>query len=317
MKKGVYPKDIKVLVIGSGAIGGLYGGKLAQIGAKVSYVCRSDYEAIKNNGIRVKSIWGDFSFRPEKVITSCEQYQEEPDFILVCLKVLPEIDVPSIIRPAVGEKTSIVLIQNGIDIEKNIYKKFPANELISVLAFVCSNRIEPGVIHHLDYGLLRMGSYPEGISEKTEALKQLFDLAKVPCELTRDVVKARWQKLVWNAPFNPLSVLLGGANTSEMLKDKNMRNLIYEIMKEVCLIAETIGKPLSENVAEEMITLTEKMTPYKTSMLLDFEAKRPMEVEAILGNAVRIAQKHKVKVPKLETIYSILSMLDRKNRGVL
>ena len=311
------PKEFNILVLGSGAIGSLYGGKLAQIGSKVYFFCRSDYEVVKERGIQVKSIWGDFSFKPHKTIRSCDEVDCDIDFILVCLKVLPEIDVPYLIRPAVGSKTSIVLIQNGIDIEPPIKKAFPDNELISVLAFVCSNRVEPGIVHHLDYGQLKIGTYPYGIGDGARTLKELFDIAKVPCELVEDVVKARWQKLVWNAPFNPLSVLSGGADTLQMLKDKNMRKLIYDVMKEVCCIAKAEGKELPENIPEEMIKLTEKMVPYKTSMLLDFEAKRPMEVEAILGNGVRIAKKHGLDVPKMETLYSILSMLDRKNRGVL
>ncbi len=311
------PKEFNILVLGSGAIGSLYGGKLAKIGSKVYFLCRSDYGIVKDKGIQVKSIWGDFSFRPHKVIKSCDELDSDLDFILVCLKVLPEIDVPALIKSAVGDKTSIVLIQNGIDIEPPIKKAFPNNELISVLAFVCSNRVGPGIVHHLDYGQLKMGTYPYGIGEGAKTLKRLFDIAKVPCELVEDVVKARWQKLVWNAPFNPLSVLSGGANTSEMLKDENMRKVIYDVMKEVCSIAKAEGKSLPENIPEEMISLTEKMVPYKTSMLLDFEAKRPMEVEAILGNGVRIARKHGLNVPKMETLYSVLSILDRKNRGVL
>ena len=104
-----------ILVVGTGAIGGFYGGKLAQGGARVAALCRSDVEIVKSKGIQVKSVYGDFHFTPETVIQNVYDYGAPPDYILVGLKVLPEIDTATIIKDIVGPDTSIILLQNGIN----------------------------------------------------------------------------------------------------------------------------------------------------------------------------------------------------------
>lgn len=306
-------KKVKILLFGTGAVGSLYAGKLAEGGAAVSVVSRSDYSVVKNSGIKIKSIYGDFHFIPEAVLSSGADYNNSPDFIIVATKVLPEIDVCSMIKKAVKPETTIVLLQNGIDIEKDIAAEFPGNEIISALAFVCASRTEYGFIDHQDYGRIVFGTYPSGITEKGKILEKLFIKSGLPVEITDDVIAARWKKLLWNAPFNPLSVICDGANTQEMMENMEIRNLSVEIMKEIIHIASFDGHPLHESLITKNIEDTEKMTPYKTSMLLDYENKRPMEVEAILGNALSIADKYSINTPHIKTLYALLSIINKKN----
>lgn len=306
----------KILVVGAGAIGGFYGGKLSQAGAGVSVVSRSDYEAVKAEGIHVTSILGDFRFVPEKVVRQVGEYGESPDYILVGMKVVPDADTVELIKPVVAPGTVIVLIQNGVEIERPVARAFPDNEIISGLAFIGVSRVGPGRIHHQAYGKLTLGRYPAGGSEKAEKLAELLESSGVPCEVTADVVGARWQKLVWNAPFNPISVLGGGIDTRTMLESPESVRLIREVMKEVCLVAKATGHELPDSVIQQNIDGTIGMEkPYKTSMLLDFEAGRPVEVEAILGNAVRAAIREGVEVPHMESLYALLLLADRKNRS--
>lgn len=307
-------KKVNILVVGSGAIGGFYGGKLSQAGVGISTVCRSDYDTVKTKGFNIKSIWGDFHFMPEQIVRNTSEYQKTADYILVGMKVLPEIDLVKIIRPAVGKNTAIVLIQNGLDIEEPVAQAFPDNEIISGLAFICVSRTAPANIHHLDYGRLVLGHYPNGESEKTAKLAELFNQAGVKCSVSSNVVAARWQKLVWNAPFNPISVLGGGVDTKTMLDSPESALLVEEVMKEVYELAKATGNELSSEIIRQNIDNTYKMEPYKTSMLLDYEAKRPLEVEAILGNAIRIARKKTLAVPYMQSLYSLLKLIDEKNR---
>ena len=297
----------RILVIGAGAIGGLYAGKLWQDGAEVAVICRSDYEIVKKNGFEIKSPWGDFNFKPQKVLKNISEYNDVADFILVATKVLPEISLPDLIAPILAPKTSIIILQNGIHIEDYVAKAFPNHHLISALAFVCVGKTALGKIHHQDYGRLVIGDFANKNIDKTAELTALWNKAGVPCVVSENIKIDRWKKLVWNAPFNPISVLAGGVDTKEILQNKDTENLVRSVMKEVCILSEADGCRLPQDIIENNIELTKKMTPYKTSMLLDFEAKRPMEVEAILGNAVSFAKSKNIEVPYLASLYGLLT----------
>lgn len=297
----------KILVIGAGAIGGLYSGKLWQAGVEIAVICRSDYEIVKENGFEIKSPWGDFNFKPQKVLKNISEYKDEADFILVATKVLPEISIPDLIAPVLTSKTSIILLQNGIHIENSIMKAFPNHHLISALAFVCVGKTALGKIHHQDYGRLVIGDFANQNIDKTSELAALWNQAGVSCEVSKNIRIDRWKKLVWNAPFNPISVLAGGIDTKKILQNKATEKLAINIMKEICILAEADGCALPQDIIKNNIEDTKKMTAYKTSMLLDFEAKRPMETEAILGNAVRFAESKNVAAPYLSSLYGLLS----------
>ena len=307
--------DPRILVVGTGAVGGFYGGKLAQAGARVATLCRSDYEAVKSEGIRVTSTYGNFHFIPEKVIRHLKEYGSPPDYLLVGLKVLPEINTAEVIKEAVGPDTAVILLQNGVEIEEPVARAFPNNQIISGLAFICVTRTDPGHIVHVDFGRLVIGLFPAGKSEKADQLAGLFKDSGVPCTVSEDVVTDRWRKLVWNAPFNPISVLAGGADTKTMVENPESLELARQVMEEVCRIAEAVGHPLPAGVVKENIEGTRRMSPYKSSMLVDFEAGRPMEVEAILGNGIRAAKRHNLAVPYMESLYGLLKLVDKKIRS--
>ncbi len=303
----------EILLIGPGAIGSFYVGKLAQTGAKVSALCHDDYDTIASSGIKVQSVLGDFHFFPEP-IRSVEDYNGKADYIIVATKVLPEIDIVNLIRTAVKPWSSIVLLQNGIDIETPVANAYPDNEIISGLAFICVSRVSPGHVHHQDYGKLTIGKYPFGSSDKINLLGKLFLEAGVPFVIETDIITSRWKKLVWNAPFNPMSVVGGGVDTEMMVNNPVSLPVVRAVMEEVAMLAAADGHPLPDGFIDQNIKDTIKMKPYKTSMLLDYENHRPMEVEAILGNALRKGEKLGIKTPHIKTLYALLTLADQNNR---
>ena len=301
----------KVLIVGAGAIGGFYGALLDQAGAEVSVVCRSDYDLVARQGFSIHShALGSWSFSPQHVLRQASDYPEKADYLILCSKVTEQIDRIGLIKDAVKDHTAIVFIQNGVDIEAELAQAFPDNELISGLAFVCCNRLGPGDIHHLAYGKLTLGNLPNGVSTKTRHLQQLFLNAGIECTLSENIVSSRWQKCVWNAPFNPLSVLSGGLPTLDILQ--NQEALVRRIMQEVCDIAAACGHALPADIIDSNIQNTYAMPPYKTSMLLDFQRGLAMETEAILGNAVRAGILHQVSCPTLQTLYALLKLRELK-----
>ncbi|MDQ2085199.1 2-dehydropantoate 2-reductase [Herbivorax sp. ANBcel31] len=307
-------EKINILVVGTGAIGSFYGGKLAMAGANVSALIRSDYEHVHKKGIYVKSINGDFVFKPDETIKKVEDYSKTPDYIIVSTKVLPSINIEKIIKPKVGSNTAIVLIQNGIDIEDPIAKAFPENDIISCLAFIGVSKTGSGQINHQEFGRIVIGNYPKSNTQKVAKLDELFSKSGVPCIIDENIIASRWKKLIWNAPFNPISVIGGRLTTDIILKNDESLDFTKKIMKEIIGLANAFGYNLPQSLVDENISNTLKMKPYKPSMLLDYEHKRPLEVEAILGNAVRLARKKDFPVPNLEAIYAMLLLLDENNR---
>lgn len=304
-------KDIsqtRILVIGAGAVGGYYGAMLARQGARVAIVCRSDAPVVRAAGYHIQSPQGDFVFHPEQVLTHPAEYTGHPDYLLLTVKVIDDLDRAELIRPAVGPDTVIVLLENGIEIEAPIAQAFPDNEIISALAFIAVSRIAPGHIRHQAYGYLNLGNYPRGLSPRAQALAQWFQAVGVACTATEDVVTARWQKCVWNAAFNPISVLAGGASTGQMLAEPAGVAVVRAAMDEVCATAAACGHPLPPQTVSKNLDETRAMPPYLTSMALDYLHGRPMEVEAIVGNTVRAAQRHGVAVPTLETLYGLMKI---------
>jgi 2-dehydropantoate 2-reductase len=300
-----------ILVIGAGAVGALFGSALARQGAQVSVVCRSDYDVVSRDGYAIRSqTFGDHRFRPARVYRNVAECVEPQDYVILTVKVLPTLDRVALLRPVVGPGTTIVLIENGIDIEAEIAAAFPNNEVLSSLAFVGVGRGAPGEIVHQTLGSLVLGAYPAGVGASAEKLAGLFIAGGVPCKLTDNVVSARWQKAVWNAPFNPLSILGGVLDTGAMLRTDEDRAFVRTAMQEVCDVATAAGYPQSPKLPGGMIATTLAMPAYKTSMALDYENGRPMEIEAILGNVVRAGQKIGVATPTLAALYAIAKMVE-------
>lgn len=305
----------KILVIGAGAIGAYYGARLAQAGADVSVVVRSDYEGlIEKGGYTIQSHQGDFSFKPSQILKTPGDFQGTADYVIVATKVLPGSDTSELLKDVVSETTTIVLLQNGVEIEEPVQRAFPDTEIISGLCFICVSRVQPGVIDHQDYGHLIIGTYPRGITERTQLLDGLFNRAGVQCEVSDHVLQARWMKLVWNAPYNPISVLAGGVDTQVIMANPNSAKLVRDVMEEVYAIAKASDAGFDYSVLQQNIDRTLKMCAYKPSMLLDYEAGREMEVESILGNAVKAARRVKVATPHMDSIYALIQLVNKANQ---
>lgn len=299
-----------VLIAGAGAIGSFYGAVLAHQGCAVDVISRSDHDVVSARGIHIHSAsLGDLSFRPRQVLRSASDCRHPPDYLLVCTKVLDSLDPVAMIRPAVGPDTVIVLIQNGVEIEPPYASAFPDNDIISALAFVAVSRTGPAEVRHKAYGHLVLGHYPAGLGDAARRLSGLFEAGGVNCTLSDNVVSARWEKCVWNAAFNPASVAGGGLDTAAMLATDEGEKMIRRAMAEVCAVAAACSYPQRDGLIEDHIAGTRRMPPYKTSMALDFEQGREMEIEAILGNVVRAARRENVAVPTLETLYGLLNMI--------
>lgn len=305
---------MRIAVIGSGAIGCFYGARLVRAGHDVHFLMRGDYRAVRDNGLVVHSCNGDF--RLESV--QCYQRSDEigPVDLVICSLKTTALDVAGgIIRPCLGPDTRILAMMNGLGVEERLAESFDAWRILGGLAFICCNRGEPGHIHHLDYGRVAFGHLLDDPAEVTR-VAAIFDEAGVETHPLDSLKQARWEKLVWNIPFNSLSVTAGGVSTRRVLDDEYLRDLAHALMVETIEAGAAHGCRIDGGpLIAKMFANTETMGHYRTSMQIDFERKRPLEVEAILGEPVRRAHGAGVTVPHMTSQYGLVRFLDRLNRG--
>ena len=300
-------QNLRVLIVGAGAVGSFYGAILHRAGANVSVVMRSDVEVVKQHGFQFTSPLGDISWHPQVVYTQADAPKAPTfDVVILCVKVVPSIDRVALLTPWVSPDTTIMLIQNGIDIEPPIAQAFPRNPLMSALAFIAVSRVAPGQIEHKAYGRLVMGMYGEG--KVPTGLVEAFNAGGIDAKATENIQYERWAKCIWNTPFNPVSVLANGADTLQMLDAPQGETTIRAMMAEVMAVAAADGHALPADAADKNIRVTRDMPAYRNSMALDFLAGRELELEAILGNVVALAERYQVATPHLDTLWGILQM---------
>ncbi|KAI7904223.1 2-dehydropantoate 2-reductase [Cokeromyces recurvatus] len=307
----------KILTVGTGAVGAIYSWRLSK-SCHLTTVCRSNYETVKKEGFEIDSAkFGKEIFRPDNVVQTVSEAitPEIPyyDYILVTLKALPECyDVADIIAPAVtSEKTTIVLIQNGLGVEEPIVRQFPNNPLISIVAYIGTSQTRPGKILMVGNESLIIGPYLQAKTNSDVERADFIEILKegdVDVQLVDDVERVRWQKLFWNAAFSPVCALTG-MNTTQLLANKEAMRVVKLVMKEVIESANAYGYGFNpEEQIHNMITRTETTAKnYKPSMQLDKERSSPMEIEVILGVPLKRAKAKGLQVPNLELMHSLCS----------
>ncbi len=301
---------LRYAVIGTGALGGFYGGMLARAGKEVHFLFNSDYEFVLKNGLKIDSISGDFhlhqvfAHRSVSAMPKC-------DVVLVCLKTTNNQLLRELLPPLLHQDSMIILIQNGLEIEKDLARHFPDQAIAGGLAFICSSKAGPGHITHLDYGKLTIGLYQGNNHDQLQQVCADFNEANVPADLSHDLLKSRWQKLVWNIPFNGMTVVLN-TTTDRLINHTETRQLIYELMLEVIHGANHCGVHVDHNFAHKMIELTENMSPYAPSMKLDFDFKRTMEIEYIYSRPVQVALKAGYEMKKVAMLEKQLRFIQQQ-----
>ena len=305
-------------ILGTGALGGFYGAKLQKSGLEVHYLLKSDYQQVSENGLIIESKDGDFTLPQVNAYNNVDK-MPQCDVVIISLKTTQNQLLPDLLPPIVKDDGVVLVLQNGLGIEADVAKIVNNVSIIGGLCFLCSNKVAPGHIHHLDYGQITLGAYAAnyqatGITKKMREVGTDFENAGISIELLEDLLLGRWKKLVWNIPYNGLSVILN-ATTNELMADLYSRTLVEGLMNEVSLGAKSTGRLIPASFIQTMLDYTVKMKPYRTSMKIDFDEKRPLEVEAIFGNLLRTAAAHDVGLPLIRCLYQQLKFLDIRSRN--
>ena len=327
---------VKIAVVGCGAVGSYYGGKLARGGHEVHFLLRSDYEVVRRQGVMIRSPEGDFQVQPQ-----CAQRPEEigpADVVLIGLKTTANEAFAKLLPPLVGSSTAVLTLQNGLGNEEDLARLFPVEQIMGGLCFVCLNRVASGVIQHIGYGQVVLGEFQRRPEPRTHDLAAQFCDAGVPCTITDNLARAHWQKLVWNIPFNglgvasaagyealvaPQSALLAPQShlprvaatltTDQLLADARWAQLVRELMLEVIAAARALGFDIRDALADKQIERTRTMGAYRASTLIDFERGQPLELQSLFLEPLRQATRAGVTMPRLAALCSVLKELDRRS----
>ncbi len=301
----VLPGRPRIAVVGAGALGGYYGARLAQAGHEVHFLMRGDYQHVRQHGLRVESCDGDFALPDVRVARSAADIGR-CDLVIIGLKTTANDAMPGLVEPLVGERTVLLTLQNGLGSDQLLAQRFGSGRVLGGLCFVCINRLAPGLIAHTAEGLIRMGEFSGPSGARAAALAELLQAAGIPCRVESSLAAAQWRKLVWNIPFNGLSIAAGGIDTAAILAAPTLEALCRELMREVIAASTALGHPLPESLVGEQVTRTYAMQAYRPSSLIDWLDGRPVEVESIWGEPLRRARAVGVDTPRLEMLYQLL-----------
>lgn len=302
---------MRYAVIGTGAVGGYYGGRLANAGHDVHFLLHSDYDYIKQNGLQVDSCNGSFHLDSPNIYRSTAD-MPKADVVIVALKTTRNLLLKELLPPLLHSETLVLLIQNGIGPEPELQQWFPNLYIAAGLAFICSAKTEPGRVNHQCYGNINIGNYSCKNTEIIDCLMSDFMQSGINAALV-EYHEARWKKAVWNMPFNGMTVVMN-AQTDKLLAQPDTLSLIRRQMLEVIGAAQALGvKNIDATFADKMIENTIKMVPYSPSMKLDYEYHRPMEIDFLYTNAIKAAHSVGYAMPCLEMLEAQLRFIDSHN----
>jgi 2-dehydropantoate 2-reductase len=290
-----------VAIVGSGAIGLYYGGRLAEAGIDVKFLVRSDYDQLSKFGLEVESVAGNFHLSNISVFKDPEDIGPV-DLVIVAWKATANDSLVSVLPPLLHETTQVLTLQNGLGNCESIAKIVGSDRVCGGLCFVCINRIKPGTIRHTAGGRMTIGEFSKGVPNRAKTIAQRFKAANIPASAVDDLAKAQWEKLIWNIPFNGLAVAEGGVTTDVLLADLKIENEIRSLMREVIAAADAQGILLDPQLIESNIERTRPMGPYQPSTMIDFVEGRELELGPIWEEPLRRAQAVGVEMPKLKKL---------------
>ncbi|KAL1609563.1 hypothetical protein SLS59_001069 [Nothophoma quercina] len=309
----------RVLLFGAGGVGTVYLWLLSKTSTTTA-VCRSNYDVAKKDGFIINSsIFGQgIHFRPN-VVRSCEEVlsADAPpfDYIVVCSKAIPGI-VPKCIAPVVTPgHTVIVLLQNGVGIEEEYQTAFPTNPIVSTVLYFPATQRPVGVIKHGEIERIEIGAYPSSApSQHAEAFTQLVQSAGATAIFHKDIQLIRWTKLLINASWNPICALAFSKDTDVLESFDGAPDVIEAVMMEIRDIAVAHGYNITPEKVQFELGRAKARIPVhagiEPSMLQDVQTGRRIEVEAIVGNPVRMGRAKGVKCDRLELLYVLAKTLD-------
>lgn len=307
---------MKILIMGTGGVGGYYGGLLAQQGNEVTFVARGSHlNAIRQAGLKIKSIHGDFEISPVRA-TDDPGEAGKVDLILFCVKTYNTEEAAQAILPAVGPQTVVMSLQNGIDAADRIGQVIGMEHMVGGVTWLSSAVEAPGMIRQISqFRRIVFGELAGGLSERIESLQKAFTNTGITVEVTEDIQKVLWTKLVFIAAVSSV-----GSLTRLPLGDyrsvPESRSLLSRIMTETESVARAQGVRLDEDIVEKWLDFIDTSVPQmKPSMQLDIETGHRTELDSMIGVVGRKGRELGIPTPTVDFAYAALLPLEIQARS--
>lgn len=310
---------MKIAVFGTGAVGGYFGGRLAQSGEDVTFIARGKHlQAIQDNGLKIDSICGDFIVQPARTTDNPEEVGIV-DMVLVGVKAWQVLDAASVMKPMVGSQTFVLPLQNGIEAPSQLASVLGREQVLGGLCGLIAYIAEPGHICHAGAEpFIRFGELDNRPSDRVERLRKAFERASgVTVSIPSDIHAAMWQKFVLIAAWSGM-----GAITRTPIgifrSQPGSRQMLKQTISEICNVAYARGINLPENVADKTMEFFDSLPPNGTaSMQRDIMNGKPSELETQNGAVVRLGKEVGVETPVNAFIYHCLLSMEMRARGQL
>ena len=307
---------MKIAVIGAGAVGGYFGGRLAANGNDVTFLVRGKtFDALRAGPLRVKSIDGDFEVR---VAATNEPAEIDADVVLVGVKAWQVPEAAETIQKIAGRDSVVVPLQNGMEAPAQLAVVLGHGRVAGGLCRIVAETTGPGEIDHywaepsVDFGELE----PLRNGERLEQLRGAFTAAKVRCQIPRDIAAAMWEKFLFITPWGSLGAVTR-LPVGPIRSTPELRARLVTGLEEVAQIARAHGKNLDTKTMNETLAILDGLPAATTSsMQRDIMAGRPSELEAQTGCVVRFGKKTGVPTPVHDSIYAELQPLEQEARGL-
>jgi 2-dehydropantoate 2-reductase len=300
---------MKIGVVGTGAVGGYFGGLLSKNGNEVVFLARGkNFEVMKKEGLFINS--ERESFKVHQYFTDQLSSFSDVDLVLFCLKSNATKEVAEKLLPYLKKDALILTLQNGVDNEEVLSEIFGANRVLSAAAYIQTSVIKEGVVQQIGRPpQLVIGAVDERKQDVAGEIASLFNKANIQTFVSKHIMEVKWKKLLWNVTFNPLSALLQ-ISVGNILDHPELNQTAQTICKEAITVAQKIGMRINDDFYQEIFERGKFAKEHKTSMLQDRLRGKKMEIESICGHIIKKGKEFQVETPALETVYRLLKYID-------
>ena len=304
---------MRIVIFGTGGVGGYFGGRLAQAGEDVTFIARGEHlRAIKANGLKVDSPQGDFVIHPAKATGDVNEVGTT-DLVILGVKAWQVPEAARAIKPIAGSKTTVVPMQNGVDAVAQLVAELGADNVIGGLCRIVSFVVDPGHIRHAGFApTIIIGELDNRHSERIAKIEEVFRHAGLDTTIAADIQVALWTKFLFIASFSGVGAL-ANAPAGVVRSDPKWRALILSAMEEIYALAHARGVKLPPDSVEKVMAAVDGLPEDATSsMQRDIAAGKPSELESQNGAVVRMARESGVAVATHTLIYQTLKEKPQK-----